>query len=263
MNTAEPRPFAFDGKAFAEKIAATKRRSWSKPQPPEPEELDAIAEICAVAPESIQTALERGLLYVTTSRDGIGSFVVTDSSRNAAVAYRLDGKPWEAISPRTNQPINRPELYLAGSIPGWPIGLPEGGDFPAIAVVEGGIDLLCALHLIWCASREKLIAPVSLLGHAPIAKSAVPGFQGKAVSIFPHTSTPQEVIDQWSDQLHEAGALEVETYSFGGLITNDEEPVATLRDFVRVSVDQWDGDLRDAIENAFEFGPLTPHSPPT
>jgi hypothetical protein len=187
MNTAEPRPFAFDGKAFAEKIAATKRRSWSKPQPPEPEELDAIAEICAVAPESIQTALERGLLYVTTSRDGIGSFVVTDSSRNAAVAYRLDGKPWEAISPRTNQPINRPELYLAGSIPGWPIGLPEGGDFPAIAVVEGGIDLLCALHLIWCASREKLIAPCRSWA---MRRSPNPRCRASRAKRFPSSHTP-------------------------------------------------------------------------
>jgi hypothetical protein len=243
---------AFSPASFAEQLATTKRKSWSQPQPHSQAEVEAIAELCAVPPECVGVTVNRGLFYVTTSREGQRAFVVTDSSRNAAVAYRLDGKPWEAISPRTQQPLNRPELYLPGSMQGWPIGLSEASSFPAIALVESGLELPCALHLAWCAVRERVIAPVALLSHAPIEESALPIFKDKCVRFFPHAGTPEEVIECWGDQLLDAGATKVEQYRFDGLLTTDEQPVQNLRDFITVAIDQWDGPQRDIIELAFE-----------
>ena len=211
-----------------------------------------MADLLGFAPEAMQIASFRGLLFCATCRDGHRSFVVTDSRKLSAAAFRLDGKPWER-SKRFPQ-------ILPGSMEGWPIGIGEAAQFPAIALVCSGIDLLAALHLSWGVAREDIIAPVAIMPPAgdiadAIADMALTPFKGKVVCLFPHSGTPQEVGEHWSDQLHEAGALEVETYSFDGLLTNGAEPVQCLRGFVRVNVDQWDGNQRDAIESAFSFGP--------
>jgi hypothetical protein len=243
---------AFNPASFAGQLAGKKRKSWSPPLPHSKNELEAIAELCAVPPECLGAAIARGLLYVTTSREGIRSFVVTDSSRNAGVAYRIDGDPWELPSPQTKKTVSRRHRILPASMPGWPIGLPETASFPAVVLVECGIDLICSLHLSWCAEHEELIAPVALLSYAPIEESALSFFGGKRVRLFPHAGTPEEVIEYWGDQLLDAAATKVEQYRFDGLLTTDEQPVQNLRDFITVAIDQWDGPQRDIIELAFE-----------
>ena len=125
--------------AIAQEKAAKKRASWSALGLPTEEEITKVAELLGFVPEAMQIAASRGLLFSATCRDGHRSFVVADFRRLSAVAFRLDGLPWE----RTNR-ISR---TLPGSVEGWPLGIGESEHFPAIALVCGGLDLLAALHL--------------------------------------------------------------------------------------------------------------------
>jgi hypothetical protein len=120
----------------------------------------------------------------------------------------------------------------------------------AFAITETGTDLLCAMHLIWCAAREQIIAPLALLSRMPISQDALKSFRNKHICLFPHTDTPEEICNHWSDQLHEAGALAVEQYSFAELINPDGSPVQTLHDFLRIDAEVCLTHY-DAIESAF------------
>ena len=53
---------------------------------------------------------------------------------------------------------------LPGSEAAWPIGLREASSFSAIALVEGGPDLLAMFHLAWSAGVEDRIAAVAMMG---------------------------------------------------------------------------------------------------
>jgi hypothetical protein len=134
----------------------------------------------------------------------------------------------------------------------------------AVALVCGGIDLLAALHLVWCAAREDIVAPVAIIptdtGAAGIASNALALFKDKAVCLFPYADKAgRQAGDMWGRQLLQAG-IEPETYDFGGLATTEGFPVITLRDFAHIDPDQWE-EHRDTIEAAFNFGP-SPLAPP-
>jgi hypothetical protein len=109
---------------------------------------------------------------------------------------------------------------LPGSMEGWPIGIGEAAQFPAIALVCGGIDLLAALHLSWCVAREDIIAPVAIspppTGIAGIADMALPLFKDKAVCLFPHASIEgRQAKAKWGRKLSETGGA-AEIYDFQG-----------------------------------------------
>ena len=232
--------------AIGQERAARKRESWSAFETPAGEKLTKVADLLGFAPEAMQIASSRELLFCATCREGHRSFVVSDACRLSAAAYRIDGLAWE----RTN----RIARILPGSIEGWPVGIAETTHFPGIAITETGIDLLCALHLIWCAGREQIIAPIALLSRMPISEQALHMFRYKHICLFPHADTPEEISNHWSDQLHEADALAVEQYSFDELINPDGSPVQTLHDFLRIDAEVWEAHY-EPIESAFLFGP--------
>lgn len=241
--------------AIAQEKTARKRSSWSAFETPTDEEITKVADLQGFAPEAMQIAASRGLLFCATCLEGQRSFVVADSRKLSAVAFRLDGLPWE----RTNR-ISR---TLPGSMEGWPVGIGEATQFPAVALVSGGVDLLTALHLSWCVAREDIVAPVAIIptdtGIAGIADMALPLFKDKAVCLFPHaTKEGQQAKAKWGRQLAGIG-IKAEIYDFQGLVTTDQTPVVTLADFVRVDPDQWE-EHRDVIEGTFCFGP-TPRTP--
>ena len=233
-------------KAIDQEKAACRRASWSPLKTPTIDELVLIADLLGFSQESLSITAARGLLCCATSLEGHRSFVVSDSHKLSAVAYRLDGQPWEQT--------NRISRILPGSLKKWPIGITETTHFPAIAITETGIDLLCALHLIWCASREQTIAPIALLSRMPISEQALQSFCNKHICLFQHADTPEEIGNHWSDQLREAGALAVEQYSFDELLNPDGSSVQTLHDFVRIDAEVWESHY-DPIESAFLFGP--------
>ena len=146
-----------------------------------------------------------------------------------------------------------------------PIGLREASDFPNIALVEGGPDLLAAFHLAWCATStpETLalgkgidvvgkLGVVAMLGSIPIPEGELRHFKGKHVRIFADADEPGlKAEGRWWHQLEAAGAR-VDGYSFAGFIRSDGKPVKDLNDFALIDPDQWEAQ-RDAIEEAFAF----------
>ncbi len=237
-----PRPIsraadASDGERTA------KRAGWPPFEKPTGAEIAAIAELRGLSVEGVSLAAERGLLWCCESREG-RVWVVADSSRRNAQGRLLTGQPWAAgMKART----------LPGSVAAWPVGLPESRPFPAIALVEGGPDLLAALHLSWIAGAEARIAPVAILGASlSLPAEALPDFAGKRVRLFPDADKAGQTAGaRWAAQLLAAG-VNVDGYCFGELARADGEPVKDLNDFVHVCADQWESE-REVIEAAFSF----------
>ena len=229
---------------------AALRQQWPTLELPCQSEISAIVAVRGLSTEAVALAVDRGLLFCTDWKER-RAWIVTDSPRINAQARRLDGEPWNEIDAKA--------WTLPGSVASWPIGLRETKAFPAIALVEGGPDLLAAFHFLWLAGRGDSIAPVAILGaQNRILKDALPYFQGKTVRIFEHNDadgTGPAAARRWAAQLMAAGAL-VDGFSFAGLTQADGSPVNDLNDFVRIDPHQWETQ-RNIIESAFDFVPAT------
>ena len=135
------------------------------------------------------------------------------------------------------------------------MGLREASVFPAIALVEGGPDLVAALHLAWCAGFENRIGVVAMLGASNrIPEQALRQFIRKRIRIFQHNDDAgREAGARWATQLL-AADVEVDGFSFAGFMRSDGAPVKDLNDFASIDQDQWE-EQRDVIEEAFAFAP--------
>jgi CHC2 zinc finger len=233
-------------KAEAEEKARQRAR-WPHFETPAQAEIQAIAEFRVLSAEGISLAAQRRLLFCYDSNEG-RAWVVTDSERINAQARLLSGKRWANDAKAKTLP---------GSVASWPIGLPESASFPAIALVEGGPDMLAAFHLAWCASREDRISPVTVLGAGnSLPQGALRHFAGKRVRIFEHDDEPGRTASRkWAPYLSRAGA-EVDGFSFSGLARFDGAPVKDLNDFACIDPDEWEAKW-DIIEGAFAFAPET------
>ena len=133
--------------------------------------LSPLSEVCSFAP---------------TTAEG-RAWIITDCRRMNAQARRLDGEGWE------HRWRSQKAWTLPGSIGALPIGLYEALDFPNIALVEGGPDLLAAFHLAWCATStpETLalgkgidvvgkLGVVAMLGRHPHPGGRIAPLQGQA-----------------------------------------------------------------------------------
>jgi hypothetical protein len=228
----------------AEQEKARKRKSWPIFETLTRDEITAIAELRGLSVEGVSLAAKAGLLYCANSREG-RPWIITDSCRKNAQARRLDGHLWMRIAAKART--------LPGSEAPWPIALPETSAFLAIALVEGGPDLLAALHLIWCAGVEDQVAPVAILGASnSIPQDALPHFAGKRVRLFPHDDEAgRDAGARWAAQLVTAD-VDVDGFSFTGLMRVDDMPVKDLNDFAHVDPDQWESQ-RGITDNAFLF----------
>jgi DNA primase len=156
---------------------------------------------------------------------------------------RIDGQPFilkdkRAVKART-----------IGS-PLWPIGVPT--DKPVLTITEGSSDFLAAYSLICAEGVEKYVAPVAILGAANIIHDeALEYFRGKYVLMFPdYDRAGISAATRWSKQLKPI-ATEIKSFSFDGLVRDDGQKIKDLRDFLRVDVDQWEGDadVRSPLAN--------------
>jgi hypothetical protein len=228
---------------FKDEEKARRREGWPPFESPTSVEIEAIATLRGLSPEGVAIAAERRLLFCADSREG-RAWIITDSRRINAQARRMDGNPWECK--------NAKAWSLPGSVGAWPTGLREAQDFPHIAFVEGGPDLLAAFHLAWCVSVEGSLGVVAMLGRHAIPESKLRHFQGKRVRIFADADEPGlEAEGRWWHQLEKAGAI-VDGYSFAGFLRSDGKPVKDLNDFALIDPDQWEVQ-GDAIEEAFAF----------
>ena len=187
-----------------------------------------LASLRKISREGIEWVSERGLLWFATLKD-CPAWIVTDSARVNAQARRMDGQEWEHIGAKA--------WTLPGAWAAWPLGIMEAQPFPAIALCEGGPDLLAAHYLtLWerathHTKRNVQCAPVAMLGASQrIHADALPLFTGKRVRIIGHEDEAgRGAVERWARQLESVGA-DVDAFTFAGLRQVDGKPVKDLND---------------------------------
>ena len=189
-------------------------------------DLHALAALRKISFAACWLARSVGLLNFGTWKDK-PSWIVTDRERLNAQARRMDGQPWEAIGAKAQT--------LPGSWASWPLGIRTGANYPAFLLVEGGPDLLAALHFIHERDAETLAFPLALLGASQrIHEDALPILAGKRVRIFPHADPAgTKAANRWAAQLEAVGA-DVDCFSFAGLRKADGSPVGDLNDATQI-----------------------------
>lgn len=197
-----------------------------------------------LAPGALDLASERGLLWFYDSSEG-RAWLITDRMRRNAQTRRLDGKPWTWNG--------RKAWTLGGSCASWPIGLPESEPFPVIALCEGGPDFISAFHHALASGVEKCVAPVCMIGAGmSILAECLPAFAGKRVRVFVHDDAEGlTAARRWATQLRGIG-VEVDGFTFDGLIRADGAPVKDLCDLASIDADSWEAN-RHAVENCTSF----------
>lgn len=199
--------------------------------------------------EALVEMSRRGLLYFADFEAG-RAFVVTDSSRHNAQARLLSGEKWLGIDASTRSPRSE-----SGAVHGWPIGIADAANYPAIALCEGVPDFLSALHHASVSEVMDKVAPVMMAGASvPIAVEALPFFSGKRVRIFIHqdNGAGMTAFQRWSEQLREAGAV-VDGYEFSDLFQSNGMKVKDLNDLCRIDVDSWEKYFYQVESQLFDF----------
>lgn len=183
---------------------AQKRARWPALERCTAEDISAIARLRGLSGEGVALAADRGLLWMATWQEE-RAWVLTDSRRINAQARRLDGQPWERISAKA--------WTLPGSESSWPVGLTETAGYPAIALVEGGPDLLAACALAVRTGVADRVAPIAMLGAGQsIPREALPFLAGKGIRIFAQADdSGQQAARRWWGQVKDS-ALRVDRF---------------------------------------------------
>ncbi len=189
---------------------------------------DELAELSAlrgIPVTALKAAEERGILRFGDHR-GSRAWFITDEERFVAQARRLDGKMWAN---------DRKALNLPGSMAGHLVGISASRKTPAIALVEGGPDLLAAFHFAIGEGLFDVVAPVAVLGAGIRLGQHLNYFRGKRVRIFPHVDDAgQMAAAAWTAELKTAGA-EVLRFDLSPFSTMDGRPVKDLNDLCQVN----------------------------
>jgi hypothetical protein len=117
---------------------------------------------------------------------------------------------------------------------------------------EGSSDFLAAYHLIHVENLPHTFSPVAILGAANrIHEEALAKFSGCSVLAFPdYDRAGIRGMYRWEKQLHDTTA-KFRIFDYGHLRRNDGESIKDLRDFVHVSVDDWEesGEIRTPLSH--------------
>jgi hypothetical protein len=174
---------------------------------------------------------------------GFPSWIVTDCSGLCAEGRRLDGKPYPAIG----ELGERKAHTLRGSSKAWPVGILPAPEYrnpsDTIALVEGGPDLLTALHFAFRQKRTDVM-PVAILGRNCCQHGLHPEsleyFRERRVRIYPNldpdggTIIPTVLL---TDQMVRLGC-EVDHFFFRRLRKPDGTSPKDLNDCVSVVPEQ-------------------------
>jgi len=198
--------------------------------------LQVLASFRNVSVEGLQLADERGLLHFALLKN-LSAWLVTDSERVNCQARRMDGGVW----PHLSEPAKA--WTLPGCWAAWPIGIREAQNFPMIALVEGGPDLLAAHHFIIAEERERDVAAVCIAGASmQIHESALPLFTGKRVRIYPHLDDAgRKAAQRWTEQIESVNAV-VDCYDLSGIPTVTGGRVGDLNDLSSLDADTFESD---------------------
>jgi hypothetical protein len=218
------------------------------------EDFEALAKLRRVSPEAVRLSVDRGLVYFADSQEG-RTWIVTDSARWLGIARRMDGAAWKCLR-------GAKARTLRGSWASWPIGCREADGFPAVALVEGGPDLLAMLHFAIEQGATDSVAPICMASSGiSFPRETLPHFAGKRARIFfDADESGAAAFERWAKQLKEAGAV-VDGFDFEGLKRADGEAVKDLNDLCQLSTEsreQW-GALLDSY---MKFAPAVVGAPP-
>jgi hypothetical protein len=141
------------------------------------EEIRLLAAVREFSREGPLIAQERGLLRFG-QYFGHSAWFVLDKTFKNIQARRLDGQRWYG---------DRKALSLKNSDGNWPVGLYESLNYPNIAIVEGGPDLLAAHHFLWAEECEDQWGVIAMLGACPnFPPEAKQLLKGRKIKIFYH-----------------------------------------------------------------------------
>ena len=118
-----------------------------------------------------------------------------------------------------------------------------------IALVEGGPDLLAALHFAYAEGMENMVAPVCITGAGnKIPDKALAYFINHCVRIFHDwDDSGKEAGKRWYAQLKTVPHCNVDLWSLEGLVMDTAQPVKDLNDLTHIHADQFEAD-RDLWE---------------
>lgn len=216
---------------------AEERAKWPAFEPPETEDLEAVARARGITVEALRLAVNRGILRVAMHH-GHRSWIVTDAERKTAQARRLDGK----LFPFRDAP--KKALTLPGSIGPWPVGVAGlKQEHRAVLLVEGGPDLLAAHAVILAEGREADAAAVAMLGATNnLRESELFRFAGRRVRIVEHDDDAgRKAGTQWA-RLLRPHVESVDGLRLSGLVRSDGQRCKDLNDLLLVT----ESNLRNA-----------------
>lgn len=217
-------------------------------------ELEQVSRTRRISFDAVRIASERGLIgFGTVAR--VPCWIVTDKARKAAQARRMDGLPFDAIG---SLPARKAHT-LKGSSQSWPVGILEAQPFPAVAIVEGGPDLLAAFHFAYAEELENRVAVVAMLGASnDFPPDTIQHFTGKRIRIFAHADNPGiQAAKRWKAQLEAVAPGRVDIVSCGEVELTDGTTSDDLNDLARMTAEAFhdDRDLWHLFEFAEEVTP--------
>ena len=210
-----------------------KRAMWPAMELPTNDELETIATLRRLPLDGPHWASMDGALRMANV-EGQRCFIIRSTCGKNAQARRLDGQPLgENLKAKT----------LAGSIATLPVGNYHDRRWPAVAVVEGGPDVLAAYAAIYKLGLLDAVAVAGMLGAAMRPPyGALATMAGRRVRIFQHNDgAGQKAADSWARLIHNAGGdVDIWTPAQAG---------ADLNDIFHLT----ESELSEALAEAFDF----------
>jgi hypothetical protein len=216
-----------------------KRAAWPAMELPTEEEKEAIAKLRRLPVEGPEWAAIDATLRVATV-DGARCWIIRSICGKNAQARRLDGQPFEDGSLRL-QPIKA--KTLAGSIATLPVGNYHDTRWPAVALVEGGPDVLAAYASLYRLGLLDAVAVCGMLGASMRPPfGAVATMKGRRVRVFAHNDNAgQKAADAWARLIHNVGGT-VDIWT-------PEQEGADLNDIFHLP----ESEVTAALAEAFDF----------
>lgn len=211
-------------------------------------ELATVAKLRGLNVEAVEEASARGLLRFGTVC-GSHCWLLTDKHQKSAQARRMTG---EAFPAAKNLP-SRKAHTLAGSCQSWPLGLLEASQEPFLAIVEGGPDMLAAIHFAQAEGAAERVGVIAMLGASnTIPAEALPHFKNKRIRIFRHADDAGEkAANCWAGQLEAVGAA-ADIFDCGGVPLRSGKISGDLNDFTETDADFWESN-RPLMDHLFDF----------
>jgi hypothetical protein len=173
-----------------------RRAAWPIMECPTLEEKETIATLRHLPVEGPQWAAIDAALRVA-SVDGERCWIIRSTCGKNAQARRLDGQKLGDLKAKT----------LPGAVATLPVGNYHDTRWPAVALVEGGPDVLAAYAAIYRLGLLDNLAVCGMLGASMRPPfGAVATMRGRRVRIFAHNDPAgQKAADSWARLIHNAG----------------------------------------------------------